>query len=844
MGAAVTAGIVSATHNSSGRELQNTLSQLIDDDRAKLQAALDELGTTDEPEAVTLKSETAPEGKEQEPRKLLDFFDVGDIIGEGSFGVVYACQPHDRDTRCAVKLIDKVEAPMDTIMEEVNLMRKLDHPNVIKCYDVFHEKCFVCIVMDRLQDDLVTGMQMHWQDLGTIPVPATSRIAAQMSTSTHYIHSQNIIHRDIKGDNYLIDRVDITDPDLRVVLIDFGTALYAEPGQRLSKPCGTKLYWSPEFYGRDYSFKVDVWAMGVVIYGLLCGRFPFRSESEVQKKLLTFGKGVPAKYKTLVKEMLAKREEKRSSAADVASNPTLFPNGVATLKKEEEKEKDIPLPEKEEAPPEKEEEALHKETADHGIQERRLELVERMVNAKPVAGERKVLKKATTSVVVGDEACPPGKDGHAWKDFFSVMDKREKNSVFSYRWEGADQVPQMKAKTSDPAGEKAKDKGHVSEETLDVISKQFEHHGIDTTVFGKGKAKTLEALAAEVYSGASVLMLDATEHKKLVRVVEMVALRISAPATPGDDGDEKILIEVGEKFADGRERSVRRLPGTKKSPHENSKQVAQRYAADFLGHLSGSKLVFDYSQIEEFEEELVSPSYPGVCTVYRKSIIDVRIEVNTSDSAWAERFQTNYEWSHQDLANYTKSFKWVRRKQCDSDGIQYKSPTAWTFSALVQAPIGKKEEDLSAFLTANNIDISQFGQGKAKTLQDFSSELCAGDSTLVHDPDGSIVRVVEPVLVKLVNGENEKVLMQIEQTLADGTKVSLNRLPGTIRRPDENMFFAARRVIEKGMKINPNSVDFCVTDVETVEEEDKESAAYPGLRTLYQKRIVTARLTR
>jgi len=320
----------------------------------------------------------------------------------------------------------------------------------------------------------------------------------------------------------------------------------------------------------------------------------------------------------------------------------------------------------------------------------------------------------------------------------------------------------------------------------------------------------------------------------------MVALRIRAPNDAS--GEDKYLVEIGEKFSDDRERKTSRLPGGKKSPHENTKQVVEKIVTNFLGHLSSVDIKFDYSAMEAFEEDQVSPSYPGVRTVYRKVIVEGTIEAKPDMQM--ERFENNYEFDQVDFTNITKFFKWMKRGQCDSQGIQYESPKDWTYSALVQAPIGMNEEDLSALLTKNKIDVSLFGQGKAKTLHALSTELLMGECTLVNDPDSGLVRVVEPILLNLVDPSNEKLLVQTEQMYADGTKVELNRLPGTKRRPDENVFLSARRIIERNLKIDLNHVIFSTKGVEASEADNQESVAYPGLPCVYQKRTVWATVSR
>lgn len=795
-------------------------------------------------------------------KRLLDYYTVGEMLGQGTFGVVYACKPKGQDRECAVKMVDKVETPVDKIREEAEFLRKMNHPNVIKCYDVIYEKCFVCIVMDRLSGgDLILGMQAHWKSTGRIPFTVSSRLANQMGSSVQYLHSQNMIHRDIKGDNYLTDRKDITDPDCRVVLTDFGTGMTLAPGQRLHEKCGTKLYWSPEFFKMDYSLKVDVWAMGVVVYGLLCGRFPFRNEAEANKKALTFSEDTPPEAQSLSKGMLGKTEDTRLAADEVMAHQFLSRRQAQQAKKEEKAsppetkdaketkgyvptsgEEPTPAPAAGTSVPDpvepasvpaapgskEEDEALFKEFgANVGVQDRRFELVDRLVNAHAKIAMSKAQSTWVTEGGIGE---------HVWNDSFSIVDKRAHNSTVKYEWVSPSQLTDDSLGIHEEAGGVTKLEGAkpISENDAGsslVVKKQLEDHGIDTTVFGTGQFKTLDQLAAEVHSGAAVLMLDAQEHKKLVRVVDIVLLRI---CTPGSK--VKYLIESSEQYPDGRRRSTNRLPGTKKDPHENSKQTTERIVAQML-ELGGAQVSFDYSNSEQFEEEEDSPSYPGVRTVYRKEIIEGRLE----EGAVVAK---NDELSHQDATGNTKFFTWMEPEQCEREGIHFKSPEEdGETSALVQAPIGLDEEALRIYLKLYKVDTEQFGQNHAKTLTEFSDELLKGDSSLMHDTDGSIIRVVDVVLLKLTNGENEKILVQAEQTYPDGTKVMLHRLPGAKRRPDENQFLAARKIVQRQLRIDSNHVTCGVRDVSSVEEE-KQSLAYPGLRTVYRKRIVSARLSR
>jgi len=751
-------------------------------------------------------------GKSSGQKRLLDFYNVGEMLGQGAFGIVYACKPIGQDRDCAVKMVDKVETPVDKIKEEADMLYLMDHPSVIKCHDVIYEKCFVCIVMDRLRGgDLIVGMQAHWKSKGKIPVMSTVHISAQMASSIAYLHNRSIIHRDVKGDNYLCDRPEITDPECRFVLTDFGTAVACKATERLREKCGTKLYWSPEFYKLDYSLKVDIWAMGVVVYGLLNGKFPFRDEKDIQTKLVTVPKGTPQECHDYVLKILDKKEERRADAASVMSDPWIAGKaGGATAGTGEEEEF-------------KPDDAFNDEAANAGIQDRRNELVERLQEAGT--------KKAKPA---GDAKNKP--EEHYWKEWFSIVDRHAKNSTLKYEWWPAAKVQESGIFSLE--GSKATQEGNSNAASIEVIGTQLRDHGISTDKFGVGQAKTLSQLAAEVQSGSAVLMLDAAQHKKLVRVVDVILLRICAPGS----NKTKFLVEVGEKFADGRERSIVRMPGTKKEPHMNSKQTAEKIANEML-NLGGSTVIFDFNVKEVYEEQEESPSYPGVQTVYRKEVIEGLLQGDPNDYIGLKS-KGPKDWCKEDSKQNTKYFAWMSDKDCIKKGVKYKAPEEGEeVSGLVQAPIGLGEEDLTKYFQDNKIDISKFGAGQAKTIKDISAELIKGESSLMQDTDMSVIRVVDVVVIKLVHSVTGSILIQTEQTFPDGTKVSLKRLPGAKRRPDENQFLTARRILKRQLKVEENHVTLDSTNV-SVTEEEKDSPAFPGLRTVYRKRIITATLAK
>merc|ERR1719326_1342801 len=163
--------------------------------------------------------------------------------------------------------------------------------------------------------DLVDGLQAHLRQKGKIPERSFLPIVHQMATSIAFIHSKSVIHRDVKGDNFLMTKPDIADPDCRVALSDFGTAKILPEGQFLSDHAGTSIFWSPEVINKKYEHGCDVWAMGVVMFGLIDGTFPFRDAKQILYKKMRTPKASKSTIELLT-GLLAKDIKTRISSAE------------------------------------------------------------------------------------------------------------------------------------------------------------------------------------------------------------------------------------------------------------------------------------------------------------------------------------------------------------------------------------------------------------------------------------------------------------------------------------------------------------------------------------------------
>mmetsp|Transcript_14686 Transcript_14686/g.37679 ORF Transcript_14686/g.37679 Transcript_14686/m.37679 type:complete len:781 (-) Transcript_14686:351-2693(-) len=764
--------------------------------------------------ATPKSAQTGSSGKSSKVQemRLLEEYSVGQTLGEGAFGVVSNCRKRSTGEEFAVKMVDKVETPVDAIKKEAEMMQAMDHPNIVKVHGVFYERCFVCIVMDKFSGgDLVEGLQRHLKERGQILCQDVVHVARQMGASIQYLHLRNTVHRDIKGDNYLMDRKDMTDPKCRIVLTDFGTACTARPEERLSAGVGTKIFWAPEFFDRDYGAKVDVWAMGIIMYGLVSGRFPFRDENDIRTKEVKVPKRVHPVCEEFIKRMLDKVEKSRPSSDLVMTHQWVQETGG--------RHDPFNQTSTDEAVTGHD---LREEVVNDGVKERRQELIHRL-------NREHQIKDSTQRG--GRRA--PGASGHYLHKTFVLNDKQIPGMKLTYEWwDGA------KAKSTgllEPEG-RVKPASHFEAgqegNDLKMFSRMLEEHNIDVTQFGRGQAKKLEGLAAEVLFGAARLMLDATSHKKLVRVADVVVLRLRSPGQP------RLLIEVEEMLPDGRKRETCRLPGTKKEPHENTRQTAERILQEMLG-ISVSSAKFDLNNIERFEEEMESPSYPGVRTVYRKEIVEGVI--STTDRALLQKIGLpNFaEWNAADRAGNTKFFQWMSDKTAEAKKVKLKAEASEAVSTLVRAPIGFNEEMLRTHLKSLGVDPERFGKDGAKSIKEFSAELIRGESALMQ-VGGQLQRVVDVVLMVVRNTATGEILVQTEQVDSHGHKTRLDRLPGAKCRPDENQFLSARRILRRQLELDENQVRLD-RDVTFIEEE-KPSSAYPGLKTVYWKRMIRAEL--
>lgn len=199
-------------------------------------------------------------------------------LNHGYFGRVYEAEEVATQYKWAIKIIEKRrlnDRQRQNVLNEVNIMRQLNHKNVIRLRDFFDLQLHYVLVMElMLGGDLFERLEKQTN----FTEEDARDIIAQVAEGIKYMHDRNVAHRDIKIENLMFQS-----PNSRVIKIgDFGLAKQLVNDSNTTTPCGTKEYMAPEMLEGTqlYSKKVDLWALGCLTYIVLFGGFPFYNDQD------------------------------------------------------------------------------------------------------------------------------------------------------------------------------------------------------------------------------------------------------------------------------------------------------------------------------------------------------------------------------------------------------------------------------------------------------------------------------------------------------------------------------------------------------------------------------------
>jgi len=213
---------------------------------------------------------------------------------------------------------------------EVDILQNLDHPNIIRYYEFYEDEHFLYAIIDKCDGG---ELFKKISSKKTFFEADASRICQQMLDSVLYLHERRVVHRDIKAQNFIFRG---TEANSELVLIDFGMATHLDTDEYLTRLCGSPHYVSPELVARHYRFSVDIWAVGVVMYLMTYGRYPFEGSdrNSIMKKVAwqtpQFGDGPSAQLLDLLKGLLNKDPAKRLTAIQAMNHPWNSPAGAST----------------------------------------------------------------------------------------------------------------------------------------------------------------------------------------------------------------------------------------------------------------------------------------------------------------------------------------------------------------------------------------------------------------------------------------------------------------------------------------------------------------------------------
>ncbi|VDD79214.1 unnamed protein product [Mesocestoides corti] len=252
----------------------------------------------------------------------MDQYHVLECIGEGSFGRVYRGRRRYTGQTVALKFIPKSgksDRAFQNLKKEIEIMKSMDHPNIIAMVDAFETPKEMVAVTEYAEGDLFQILE----DDGSLPEDVIRSIAAQLVSALYYLHAHRILHRDMKPQNILLGHGGV------VKLCDFGFARTMSFNTLvLTSIKGTPLYMSPEIVEeRPYDHTADLWALGCILYELAVGTPPFYTSNIIQLvKMITNNKvkwseKMSPMFKSFLAGLLEKDSRRRLQWPDLLLHP-------------------------------------------------------------------------------------------------------------------------------------------------------------------------------------------------------------------------------------------------------------------------------------------------------------------------------------------------------------------------------------------------------------------------------------------------------------------------------------------------------------------------------------------
>lgn len=242
------------------------------------------------------------------------------FLGQGSYGRVKLAWHRRTQALVAIKTVEISKETIRGILSEMTTLESLNHPNIISLYEVLITATGIHFILQYAPGG---NLGKLISEEGPLPEEQAKKMFGQVVSAIRYCHNLDIVHRDIKPQNILIDG------EGNVKLIDFDQAITCRPGTLLSGHCGTRDFNAPELVLREpYDGKSsDVWSLGVLLYFITTAYLPFRGNTinEIEEKITTGTYTIPThlsgQLKHLIFHILRVFPEMRPSVEDLENHP-------------------------------------------------------------------------------------------------------------------------------------------------------------------------------------------------------------------------------------------------------------------------------------------------------------------------------------------------------------------------------------------------------------------------------------------------------------------------------------------------------------------------------------------
>lgn len=278
-----------------------------------------------------------------------EIYTFGRILGKGSFGLVIEATEKETETKWAIKKVNKEKAGSSAVKlleREVSILKSVKHEHIIHLEQVFETPKKMYLVMELCEDG---ELKKILERKGHFSENETRWIIQSLASAIAYLHSKDIVHRDLKLENIMVKSSYVDDNNelnLNIKVTDFGLAVKKQ-GRRseamLQTTCGTPMYMAPEVINaHEYSQQCDIWSIGVIMYILLCGEPPFLASSEeklfelIRKGNLSFEDpvwdSVSDCAKTVLHQLMKVDPAHRITAKELLDSPWLTGNEGSSVR--------------------------------------------------------------------------------------------------------------------------------------------------------------------------------------------------------------------------------------------------------------------------------------------------------------------------------------------------------------------------------------------------------------------------------------------------------------------------------------------------------------------------------